>query len=86
MWRVPERPVAEPVQLQTAAPVGIYCLEQSLIAAPRRGRGDGPIKFGAGLERIEQRRGIRPRGEIVASHPARSGNGEPGMNGDSRRC
>ena len=53
--------LAEPVQLETAARVGVYCLEQRLIAEHRRAQ-----KVGAGLERIEQRRDIRPHRETVA--------------------
>lgn len=79
--------LAEPAQLQTAARVGVYCLGQRLIAAPQRGHVDGLKKFGADLERIEQRN-IRPHRRDSCPrdpHPARSG-GEPGMNPGSRRC
>lgn len=45
----PSGPVAEPVQLQTAARVRVYSLEEGLIGAPRRGRVDGLEWFGRGL-------------------------------------
>jgi hypothetical protein len=61
-----ERPAGRARQAETAAHVGVYCLQQRVIAARWRGHVDALKEFGAGLRRMEQYHGIPPYGETVA--------------------